>query len=66
MTIWRLRGECWIPKATHIHTHTEYVIGIAVLVQQWLLERASMLRHTYFASRVLCSISLVVFITVAE
>ena len=28
MTIWRMRTECWIPKA--INTHSEYVILIAV------------------------------------
>jgi len=23
MTIWRMRIACWIPKATHTHTHTQ-------------------------------------------
>jgi len=31
------------------HTHTEYVILIVLPLQQWLHERASMLRHTYTA-----------------
>jgi len=39
---------CWITKVTG--THSEYVIRIAFLRQQWLRERASMLRHTYVAS----------------
>ena len=30
-------------------THSEYVILIAILLQQWLGERPSMLRYTYFA-----------------
>jgi len=45
MTIWRMRIACWIPKATD--THSEYVIFIALPLQQWLHERASMLRYTY-------------------
>jgi len=36
-----------IPKATN--THSEYVTFIAILLQQWLFELASMLRYTYFA-----------------
>ena len=46
MTIWRMRIVCWIPKATN--THSEYEI-IAFPLQQWLHERASMLRCTYVA-----------------
>jgi hypothetical protein len=45
ITIWRLRIACWIPKATN--THSEYVILIAFQLQQWLHNRASMLRYTY-------------------
>ena len=37
------------------HTHTEYVILIAFLLQQWLPERASMLCYTYIACIVHCS-----------
>jgi hypothetical protein len=33
MTIWRKCIECWIPKATS--THLEYVILIALPLQQW-------------------------------
>ena len=46
MTIWRMRIACWIPKATN--THPEYVLLIAFPQQQWLHERVSMLRYTYF------------------
>jgi hypothetical protein len=42
MTIWRIRTACWTPKATD--TRSEYVIIIAFPRQQWLRERASMLR----------------------
>ena len=42
MTIWRMRFACWIPKATN--THSECVILIAFPRQQWLRERASVLR----------------------
>ena len=48
MTIWRMHIECWIPKATD--THSEYVIPIAFPLQQWLHERALMLRYTYIVS----------------
>ena len=44
MTIWRTRIACWIPKATD--THTDCVILVAFLLQQWLHEHASMLRYT--------------------
>ena len=47
MRIWRMRITCWISKATD--THSEYVILIAFPLQQWLHERASMLRYTYSA-----------------
>jgi len=38
MTIWRMRIAYWLIKATD--THSEYVILIAFLLQQWLYERA--------------------------
>ena len=47
MAIWRMRIACWIIKATD--THSEYVILIVFPLQQWLRERASLLRHTNFA-----------------
>jgi len=47
MTIWRTRIESWIPKATNIYS--EYVMLIAFPLQQWLHERASMLRYTSIA-----------------
>ena len=47
MTVWRKRIACWMTKATN--THPEYVILIAFPLQQWLRERASLLRLTYIA-----------------
>jgi len=44
MTMWCIRIACWIPKTTN--THSEYVILLLVLLQQWLHERASILRYT--------------------
>jgi hypothetical protein len=45
MTIWRTRIECWITKVyTHTHTHSKFVILTAPALQQWLHERASILR----------------------
>ena len=47
ITIRRMHFARWIPKATN--THSEYLILIAFPLQQWLHERASMLRYTYSA-----------------
>ena len=47
MTIRRMRFACWIAKATD--TRSEYAILIPFSWQQWLRERASMLRDTYSA-----------------
>jgi len=44
--IGRIRFACWIIKVTN--THSEY-IPIFFPLQQWLYERASMLRYTYTA-----------------
>jgi hypothetical protein len=41
----RMRIAFWITKATD--THSVYVILIAFPRQQWLRERASILRYTY-------------------
>jgi hypothetical protein len=43
--IGRMRIACWITKATNIPS--EYVIFFAFPLQQWLRERASLLRYTY-------------------
>jgi hypothetical protein len=56
MTMWRIRVACWMPKA--IDTPSEYVILMAFNLQQWLHERASLLRFTYIASPVDCGASL--------
>jgi hypothetical protein len=53
MTVRRMRSACWIMNATN--THSEYVILSAFPLQQWLYERASMLRHTYIACIFCCS-----------
>ena len=44
---WPMRFACWITKTPD--THSEYVILIPFPLQQWLRERASMLRYTYNA-----------------
>jgi len=51
MTIWRMRFSHWISKAED--THSYYVTLIAFQLQQWLHERASLLRHTCTACPVL-------------
>jgi len=51
MKIWRMSIACWIPKATN--TLSEYVTHIVFALQQWLYERALVLRYTYIACRVL-------------
>ena len=45
MTIWRMRTACWLTKSTD--EHSEYVICIALPLQQWLQECTSVLRHRY-------------------
>jgi len=42
---------CWITKTTDIHS--EYVIFIAFLQQQWLCKHTSVLCYTYGASLVI-------------
>jgi hypothetical protein len=44
MTTWRMRIACWITKVTNIQS--EYVILIAFPLQQWLNQRALLLRYT--------------------
>jgi hypothetical protein len=44
MTIWRMRIACWRPRATT--KHSGCVIPIALPLQQWLQERASVLCYT--------------------
>jgi len=44
MTAWPMLIACWINKARN--THSEYKIVIACPLQQWLHERASMLRYS--------------------
>ena len=43
MTIWRMRFALYVPKTTI--THSEHVILIPFPQQQWLHERASLLRY---------------------
>jgi len=47
LATWRSRFACWIPKATN--THSKHLILIALPQQQWLRERASVLRYTFIA-----------------
>jgi hypothetical protein len=58
MTIWHMHISRWIPKATNTHTHTQYVIFPAFPLQQWLQERAVILRYTYIACVFVISVSL--------
>ena len=44
--IWLMRFACLITEATY--SHSEYVILIVSLRQQWLRERGSLFRYTYF------------------
>jgi hypothetical protein len=51
ITMWSMRIACWITKTKS--TLSQYVILIAFPPQQWLQERASLLRDTYIACLVL-------------
>ena len=53
MTIWHMRIPCWKPKATN--KRTDYVILVALPLQRWLHERASILRYNYIACLVIKS-----------
>ena len=48
--MWRLGFICRMPKVTDIFS--EYVIIGPFLLQQWLHERAPVLRHAFIASLV--------------
>jgi hypothetical protein len=48
VTMWRMRIACWMARATE--AHSEYVILVAIPLQQWCHERASVLRYTRVAS----------------
>ena len=43
--VWRMRFACWITKATD--KYSEYLIVIAVPLQEWLHEGTSMLRYIF-------------------
>jgi len=53
MIMRRMPIACWIPKAAY--THSQYVILTAFPLQEWLHERASLLRYTYIACPVKCT-----------
>jgi hypothetical protein len=55
MAISNISLTCWITKATS--THSEYVIRIVLLHQNYLRERASVLSYNYTACLV-CAIIL--------
>ena len=46
-TTWRLRIACCITNATN--TGSQYAILVALLLQNWLHERASVLHYTHIA-----------------
>jgi hypothetical protein len=50
VTKWPMRFAYWIHKATN--THSEHLIFIAIPLQLWLHERASVLRYTCIACHV--------------
>jgi hypothetical protein len=50
-------AHCMLDIKGYKHTLTEYVILIAFPLQQWLHDRASLLRYTYIACLVLFSLT---------
>jgi hypothetical protein len=58
ITIWRMRIACRIPESTN--KDSEYVILVAYILQQWLGERASLLRCTHNVCLVLLLSALVI------
>ena len=55
--MWRIRIACWAVKGTN--THPEYVTLIALLLQQWMHERDSVLRCTGCHPRCACKLMVV-------
>jgi hypothetical protein len=51
-TIWRMRIACWIPKGIK-YILSGCVTLIALPLQQWLHERASVLGYKYTVCRVI-------------
>jgi hypothetical protein len=41
--------DVYLRLHTHTHTHSEYVLLIALPLQQWLHERTLLVRYTYIA-----------------
>ena len=54
MTIWRVCSPCCIPKGKDMYS--EYVKVIAFPLQQWMQERASVLRYTYITFLIIHSL----------
>jgi hypothetical protein len=50
----RMRVAWRVPKA--IHTHSKYVILISLPLQQWLHERALVVRYTYITCLILYAV----------
>jgi len=50
ITVWRMRIACCVTKATN--TDSEYVIHIAVPLQQWLYEGGPTSRYTHIGRTV--------------
>jgi hypothetical protein len=59
----RMRIACCMHKATN--THSKYIIRTAFPLQQWLHERASMLRYTYIVF-IVCLAAIIVDKTLTE
>ena len=64
MTMWRTRISHKVPKSAN--THSEHVIVIAFHLQQWLDERASILRLTYIACLGVVVVVVVVFFFIQD
>ena len=54
-----MRIVCCITQATNTHSEYVYVILTAFLLQQWLYERASMLR--LYVHRLSCTVEIMPF-----
>ena len=64
MTAWHKCITWWIRKSKN--THSEYVIPIALPLQQWLHKRVSMLRYTYTACLVICKNTVLLCVNVYD
>ena len=60
MIVWRMLYVCWITKVKN--EHLEYVIHVALPLQQWLYKHTSVLRYTLIVCLVMHNVFMCTYI----